>query len=89
MKNPGKDAGPQKPPAVRSTPQPLLTQRELAKLLRCTVQTVCRKTALGELPVHRIGRKPLYDWQEVLAATRTEPLDDRIQETLTRLRLAR
>lgn len=75
-------AMPTKKTAMRSEEARLLTQRELAKLLRCSVHTVCRKTATGEIPSHRVGRKPLYDWQEVLAATRVQSVDERVEHAL-------
>ena len=41
---------------VKNIPQTLLTYGEVAELLRCSVKSVTRLIACGELPVVKIGR---------------------------------
>lgn len=62
----------------------LLTPKELALRLKITVITVCRLTQKGQLPVHRIGRLPRYDWQEILEATKDERLQQMLMKVVNR-----
>ena len=48
------------PDAVR-----IYGDKELAKYLGCTVQTVSRQKQAGRLPFHRIGRKYFYLRSEI------------------------
>jgi excisionase family DNA binding protein len=67
---------------VLSDCEKLLTQKELAARLHVRVETVSSLTTSGALPCHRIGRKPLYHWQEVLQATRERPVTEQVQAAL-------
>lgn len=53
----------------RATPHPLMTEAEVAALMRVSIRTVQRWRATGEtpLPVRRPGRRILYVRQEVMA----------------------
>lgn len=46
---------------------PLVTAKELAKLLDINIQTIWRKTRRGEIPHYRVGRFVRYKVVEVLS----------------------
>lgn len=56
---------------------PLVSAKELAVVLGCSVQRVRDMTRLGVIPYHVVGKRKKYDISEVLAATRhqAEPPD--------------
>ena len=49
----------------RETFEKLLTTSELAALLRCSVRSIGRRVALGELPYYRLMGKPMFRLPEV------------------------
>jgi excisionase family DNA binding protein len=48
----------------------ILTSRELAKLLRVSEDTILRMRQRGELPFHRLGRRIVFNLDEVMEATK-------------------
>lgn len=53
---------------VQTDEQRFHGDRELAKYLNCTIQTVSRQKQAGKLPFHRMGRKYYYLRSEIDAA---------------------
>ena len=53
---------------VQPDEQRFYGDKELAKYLNCTIQTVSRQKQAGKLPFHRIGRRYYYLRSEVDAA---------------------
>ena len=44
-----------------------LTKKEAAEMLRCSIITIDRYMKNGELPYHKLGKKVLFDFSDVLA----------------------
>jgi len=52
-------------PQAQTDEQRFYGDKELAKYLNCTIQTVSRQKQAGKLPFHRIGRKYYYLRSEI------------------------
>jgi len=50
----------------------LYSMKELAEFLECSVPTAQKIKNSGKIPFYQIGRKVMFDKDEVLNATRTE-----------------
>lgn len=61
-----------------------LTRQETADMLHVTVQTIINYTNRGLLSVHKIGRRVLYNLEEVMAAVQSEQVK-RYQHESTRV----
>lgn len=61
-----------------------LTRQETAEMLHVTVQTIINYTNRGLLSVHKIGRRVLYNLEEVMAAVQSEQVK-RYQHETTRM----
>lgn len=55
--------------AVKS-PDQTLTRREAAKLLDCSLTTLCHYQKEGVIPFYKVGKKVLFKREEILVAIR-------------------
>ena len=60
-------------PRYRACDRDILSIKEVAGLLRCSVDTL-RRIPLQDLPAYRIGRVNLYLRQDVIALVRSRPV---------------
>ena len=58
-------------------PETSISLASVAARLGVASRTVRRRVACGEIPAHHVGRRVVFYWSEVQAATRRAPMGKR------------